>query len=135
MFNQKSKSSFAEPAGTGTTIIGAGTTIKGDLESDADIRIDGSLIGNVTAKAKIIIGPEGYISGDVYGNQADVLGKVNGVIKVDDLLQLRGKAIIKGDIYTSKLQMEPSVVFNGQCFMGANVVELNAETTNVAVGQ
>lgn len=137
MFNKQSKLIGAEaPAGSSTTIIGAGTIIKGDLESNGDIRIDGTLIGNITAKAKVIIGPDGTLVGDLHGNQADVLGKVSGKLKIDDLLQVRGKANIQGDIYAGKLHLEPSATFNGQCFMGANVVELNAElTTSVAAGQ
>jgi cytoskeletal protein CcmA (bactofilin family) len=130
MFNQKTKSSFAEIPGGSTTVIGAGTTIKGDIESSGDIRIDGTLIGNVIAKAKILVGPEGVLAGDLICNQADVLGKVSGKIKVEDLVQLRGKANIQGDIYAGKLQIEPSATFNGQCHMGANVVELNAEISN-----
>jgi cytoskeletal protein CcmA (bactofilin family) len=132
MFNKQSKSLPGELAGGSTTIIGAGTTIKGDLESNGDIRIDGTLIGNITAKEKIIIGPEGTLIGDLHGNQADILGKISGKIKIDDLLQIRGKANIQGDIYASKLQLEPSATFNGQCFMGANIVDLNAEVTNTS---
>jgi len=131
---QKPKSSLTEPTGGSTTIIGAGTIIKGDIESNGDLRIDGTLIGNITAKAKVLIGPEGLLAGDLNSNQADVLGKVTGKIKVDDLLQLRGKAAIQGDIYAGKLQIEPSASFNGQCHMGANIVELNTEISN-AIGQ
>lgn len=129
MFNGKTKAPFAETVGNGITIVGAGTTITGDIESNGDIRIDGILIGNIISKSKILVGPEGKIDGDVHGQQADILGNVNGKIKVTDLLQLRGKANVKGDIFAGKLQIEPSVTFNGQCHMGANVVELNTEIT------
>jgi cytoskeletal protein CcmA (bactofilin family) len=136
MFNKQLKSLPGELSGGSTTIIGAGTTIKGDLESSGDIRIDGTLLGNITAKEKVIIGSEGTLIGDLHANQADILGKISGKIRVDDLLQIKGKANIQGDIYAGKLQLEPSATFNGQCFMGANIVELNAEnTTSVAAGQ
>ena len=134
MFNSKSKTSFDETATGGNTIIGAGTSITGDIESRGDIRIDGILKGNLIAKAKILIGPDGVVEGDVNGQQADVLGKVTGTISVHELLYLRGKAILQGDIYAGKLQIEPTVTFNGQCHMGANIVELNAERAN-AVNQ
>jgi len=134
MFNSKSKGSFDETSISANTIIGSGTTITGDIESNGDIRIDGILKGNLTAKLKILIGPEGMIEGDIAGQQADVLGKVTGKIKVKELLHLRGKATVHGDIYAGKLQIEPTVTFNGQCHMGANIVDLNAERTN-AVNQ
>ena len=136
MFNLKSKGSFDESSISANTIIGAGTTITGDMISNGDIRIDGILNGNLEAKAKILIGPEGTVEGDVEGLQADVLGKVVGKIKVKELLHLRGKATLHGDIYAGKLQMEPTVTFNGQCHMGANIVELNTDRANAnAVNQ
>jgi cytoskeletal protein CcmA (bactofilin family) len=134
MFNSRSKASFDESSISANTIIGAGTTITGDMESNGDIRIDGVLKGNLNAKAKILIGPDGMVEGDIEGQQADVLGKVTGKIKVKELLHLRGKATIHGDIYAGKLQIEPTVTFNGQCHMGANIVELNSDRAN-AVNQ
>jgi cytoskeletal protein CcmA (bactofilin family) len=124
MFNSKSKSSFDETTASSTSIIGAGTTITGNVQSNGDIRIDGVIKGNLVAKAKILIGAEGVIEGDIDGKQADILGKVTGKIKVADLLYLHGKAVVDGDIYAGKLQIEPTASFNGQCHMGANVVDL-----------
>ncbi len=134
MFNLKTKGSFDESSISANTIIGAGTTITGDMASNGDIRIDGVLKGNLKAKAKILIGPDGAVEGDIEGLQADVLGKVTGKIKVKELLHLRGKASLQGDIYAGKLQIEPTVTFNGQCHMGANIVELNTERVS-AVNQ
>ncbi|MEY2916424.1 MAG: hypothetical protein RIS73_138 [Bacteroidota bacterium] len=131
MFNSKSKSSFDETKAGSTSIIGAGTTITGNMQSNGDIRIDGVLKGNLIAKAKILIGADGVVEGDIDGKQADILGKVSGKIKVADLLYLHGKAVVDGDIYAGKLQIEPTAAFNGQCHMGANVVELITERANV----
>lgn len=137
MFNSKSKTSFdGTPANT-STMIGAGTTISGDLESNGDIRIDGILKGNLKGKAKIIIGTEGVVEGDIEGLQADIMGHVTGTIKVQELLYLHGNTEVHGDIYAGKLQIEPTAVFNGKCYMGAsiaNIVELKQDVAN-AVNQ
>lgn len=132
MFNSKSKSTFEEAKAGSATIIGAGTVITGNLVSNGDIRIDGTLKGNVMGKAKVLVGAEGAVEGDIDGRQADILGKVTGKIKVSDLLHLHGQAVIDGDISAAKLQIEPSVSFNGQCQMGANVVELVKERASAA---
>ena len=129
MFNAKTKTTET-PVGS-TTIIGAGTTITGDIESSGDIRIDGKLIGNLTSKAKVLIGQEGIVEGDIIGQHADIMGKVTGHIKIDELLQLRGKSNVSGEIITGKLEVEPTASFNGSCHMGANVVGLNAGLGNV----
>ena len=134
MFKSKSTSSLEEMPLTNITIISAGTTITGSVQSNGDIRIDGTVLGNLEAKAKILIGASGLIEGDINGKQADILGRINGNIKVTDLLHLHGKAIVDGDIFAGKLQIEPSASFNGQCHMGANVVDFKAEIAN-AVNQ
>ena len=105
--------------GNGTTLIGAGTTLKGDLSSNSDLRIDGKVIGNIHSTAKVVIGANGVVEGDISGNQADIIGKVTGNIKAKDLLQLRGDSTVTGNLYAEKLQVEPSATFNGQCHMGA----------------
>jgi cytoskeletal protein CcmA (bactofilin family) len=122
MFNQKSKSdSLADtpPTPGGASIIAAGTTLKGDITSNGDIRIDGTLQGNIHCTAKVVIGANGVVEGDISGQQADIMGKVSGTIKVKELLQLKGGSQINGNIHSSKLQIEPSANFNGQCHMNA----------------
>ena len=131
MFNSKSRSSDDATASSGNTLISAGTTISGDIDSNGDIRIDGILKGNLKGRAKIIIGTEGVVEGDIEGLQADIMGHVRGTIKVQELLYLHGTTKVNGDIYAGKLQIEPTAVFNGKCNMGANVVELNNAVANV----
>lgn len=111
--------------GANATLISAGTVLKGDISSNGDLRIDGTVVGNVKTSAKVIVGSSGVVEGDVVGNQADVTGKVNGNIRATELLQLRGECMVSGNIYAGKLQVEPTATFNGQCHMGANVVEMN----------
>lgn len=134
MFNSKSRTTADSNAGNASTMIGAGTIITGDIASNGDIRIDGTLIGNLSGKAKIIIGAEGAVEGNIEGVQADIMGRVAGNIKVQELLFLHGKTQVNGDIYAGRLQVEPTAVFNGNCHMGANVVELKKEVPN-AVNQ
>jgi len=130
MFQQKSKSDPNQGLQS-ISIISADSTIKGDMESDGDIRIDGKLIGNINCKAKIIVGQQGIVEGNLNGNQADVLGTVNGDIKMTGQLNLLCKSIINGNIHVGKLQMESTVVFNGKCVMGANVVELTQPVSKI----
>ncbi len=134
MFNSKTKSSFDAASTNASTMIGAGTIITGDLESNGDIRIDGTLKGNLKGKAKIIIGTDAILEGDIECMQADIMGHVTGTVKIQELLYLHGKAHVQGDIYAGKLQVEPTAIFNGNCHMGANVVELNKVVVN-AVNQ
>lgn len=132
MFNSKNKTDMAieKPTSGGTTLIGAGTTLKGDISSNSDLRIDGTVIGNIQSSAKVVIGANGVVEGDITGNQADIIGKVTGNIKAKDLLQLRGDSIVTGNLYAEKLQVEPSATFNGQCHMGATNKGTELKTVN-----
>ncbi|HEX5653053.1 MAG TPA: polymer-forming cytoskeletal protein [Chitinophagaceae bacterium] len=121
--------------GNGTTLIGAGTTLKGDISSNSDLRIDGTVIGNISSSAKIVIGSNGVVEGDLSGNQADIVGKVTGNIRAKELLQLRGECEVTGNLYAGKLQVEPTAVFNGQCHMGNNVVEMSSLSESQAIAQ
>ena len=121
MFNSKNKTDMQTEktiTGSGTTLVGAGTTVKGDISSNSDLRIDGTIVGNIHSASKVIVGANGVVDGDINGNQADIMGKVNGNIRAKDMLQLRGDSTVNGNVYAGKLQVEPSAVFNGQCHMG-----------------
>lgn len=137
MFNTKNKTDMVpEKTSNGTggaTLISAGTTLKGDISSKNDLRIDGTVIGNVSSSAKIVIGANGVVEGNITGNQADIVGRVNGNVKTKDLLQLRGECVVNGDIHAGKLQVEPTATFNGQCQTGAAAAkqESGAESRNV----
>src|SRR5258708_29188657 len=131
MINEKTN------GGNGTTLISAGTSLKGDISSSSDLRIDGTIIGNVSSSSKIVIGASGNVEGDLSGNQADIVGKVSGNIKTKDLLQLRGDSIVNGNVHAGKLQVEPTAVFNGQCHMGkleearVNIVEMPKSSNGI----
>ncbi|MBN8675136.1 MAG: polymer-forming cytoskeletal protein [Chitinophagales bacterium] len=139
MFNAKNKTDMqpekTNGTGNGTTLISAGTTLKGDISSNGDLRIDGTIIGNIQSNAKIVIGANGVVEGDITGNQADIVGKVSGNIRAKELLQLRGECVVTGNLYAGKLQVEPSATFNGQCHMGANVVEMSNGNEQKAAAQ
>ena len=131
MFNTKSKSeNYEENVTASASMIGAGTTLKGDITSNGDLRIDGTLKGNIIGSAKVIIGANGVVEGDISGQQADIMGKVTGSIKVKDLLQLKNGSVVEGNISAGKLQVEPSAVFNGQCHMNVSSSSSNSSNSS-----
>ncbi len=105
-------------------LIAQGTAIKGEIKSQGDIRIDGHLEGVIQSDAKVVIGPNGHVEGDIYCTSADVLGKITGTIQCKEILYLKGSAQLEGDIRTNKLVVESGAVFNGSCRMGAKEQKL-----------
>ena len=121
MFKEKNPSSSEKTAPGSATLISSGTILRGNVKSDSDLRIDGTIQGNVTSSAKIVVGPTGFIEGNIEGANADITGKVKGNIVVKELLQLREKSNVEGNIIAGKLQVDPAAIFNGKCQMGPQV--------------
>lgn len=97
-----------------------GSVIEGKISSDSDIRVDGVINGTLNCAAKVIIGPTGKINGDVNCQNAVFEGQFEGVLKVEEMLIVKEKAIITGDITTNKLVVQAGAIFNVSCTMGAN---------------
>ncbi|MFA5817947.1 MAG: polymer-forming cytoskeletal protein [Bacteroidales bacterium] len=111
---------YNETDSTTINLISNGTDITGDIKSNGDIRIDGSLTGNLNTKGKVVIGPTGKVSGEVICKNSEVSGIIEGKITVGQLLNLKASSKILGDISTSKLSIEPGAVFSGNCKMSNN---------------
>ena len=110
-------------------LISNGTDITGDVKSNGDIRIDGSLKGNLSTKGKVVIGPTGKVNGEVICKNSEVSGIIEGKITVGQLLSLKASSKILGDIATSKLSIEPGAIFSGTCKMSDNNINGGASTT------
>jgi len=102
---------------TSINLIGNGTTIKGEIKSNGDIRIDGTLIGQVYSKGKIVVGNTGVIDGEIYCQNADFSGNITAKVEVSELLTLKASSKLRGEVVTSKLAIEPGARFTGTCTM------------------
>lgn len=98
-------------------VIVEGTKIVGDFIAESNVRIDGEIEGNVSSSAKIVIGQTGLIKGNLVCADADIEGKIEGMLKVEGLLSLRSKARVIGEITTARIQIEEGAEFSGQCKM------------------
>ena len=102
-------------------LIGAGTVINGEIISNGDVRVDGTVVGSVSSKGKVVIGSTGNVEGEIVCQNADVSGKISGNISVAEILSLKATANLIGDIAASKLSIEPGANFMGSCTMGGMV--------------
>lgn len=108
-------------------LISNGTDITGDVKSTGDIRIDGSLTGNLNTKGKVVIGQTGKVSGEIICKNCEISGISEGRVIVSQLLILKVTSKITGDIVTSKLSIEPGALFSGTCKMSDN--NINGEAS------
>ncbi len=98
-------------------LLGTGTVVKGEIKLTGDFRIDGTLIGSIECKGKVVVGSSGMIEGEIVCQNADFSGEVKATVRVAELLTLKETARFSGDITTSKLAIEPGAKFSGTCKM------------------
>lgn len=109
-------------------ILSEGTKLKGDLNSQTDIRIAGTVEGEAISKGKLIITGSGRIIGNISSADSDIAGRVEGEVKVSGKLTLRESAIIDGNIYTKTLIVEEGAQINGSCRMGSDSKSLSDQS-------
>ena len=127
---EKSPKSYTDLLGKTNRIV-EGTTITGDIISPADFRLDGHLIGNFHSKGKIVIGPAGSVKGDIICKNADIEGTFEGKIQVQEILNVKSKSHIIGEVICGKLSVEPGAEFSASCVMKPHVKNLpnNGQST------
>lgn len=99
------------------------TLVEGNIESETDIRIDGTLHGNLHCKAKVVIGETGYVRGDITCKNALIAGKLDGNLQVNERLDMLETAKVMGDIASMRLVIADGASFNGHCKMGQRAVD------------
>ena len=93
------------------------TTLKGNIKSKTDIRIDGNVDGEVITTGKVILGKESNVIGKILCGNADVEGKFDGELTVSGTLNLKAGSNVKGKVKIQKLIVESGSIFNANCSM------------------
>ncbi len=91
--------------------------LTGDIVSEADFRIDGTLEGTIKTSGKVIVGKEGKVNGTIDCESADIEGSIKGSLKVKTILFLKSTSNIEGDVLIGKLIVESGATFNANCSM------------------
>ena len=111
--------------GSQRNVLAAGTLITGEIKSDGDFRVDGTIEGTIEIKGRIVIGQTGKIDGTMICTNAEVEGSLSGKVHVNDLLSLKQTAKITGDVTVGKLAIEPGATFDATCTMKGSVKNIN----------
>jgi len=109
-------------------VIAKNTVIVGEIKSDGDFRIDGTLEGSLITNGRVIVGVDGFIKGNIEASNADIEGKISGKLFVSKTLTIKATSVISGEVVVGKLSVEPGASFNATCSMKGAVKELNGAT-------
>ena len=97
--------------------ISEGTSIKGEINSPYDIRLDGNFEGKLVSAGKVVIGEKACVKGDVICTNMDIYGNLEGNVFVKEVLALKESCKVKGNLNIRKLIVELDSEFNGNCRM------------------
>ncbi len=95
------------------TIIDKGTTIKGDINGEENIRIDGTIDGNINLGGIVYIGESGCVIGNITAKDLTIFGVVRGNVNISNCLSICARGQLEGDMITSSLNVETGGQFNG----------------------
>jgi cytoskeletal protein CcmA (bactofilin family) len=100
------------------TLIGAGTSVLGNVTFTGGLRIDGKVLGNVIAvgaePCTLVIGEHAEVQGEIRASHVVVSGKVVGPIMADGYVELQPKARVVGDVSYKTLEMHVGATLRGR---------------------
>lgn len=111
-------------------IIGKGCKVKGKIELDGEVFIDGLVEGELMSSGTLTIGESGQVSAKISGCRIKIFGQVEGDIDCREQLELYTGARVIGDILTRSLVVQDGVFFEGHCGMKDSLTDTNKETSN-----
>src|SRR6266568_3002316 len=114
------------------SLIGAGTTVSGDIAFSGGLRIDGKVVGKVTTAdnqpGTLVISEQARVDGEVRVSHVVVNGSVSGPLTANVYLELQAKARVNGDVAYRTLEMHVGAIVEGKLIHAepesASVVEL-----------
>lgn len=112
------------------SIIGNGSSIKGNFIVNGFIRVDGDIDGNLETDGNVIIGEHARLRGNVNAKSVTIGGIVLGNITAKDSVKLLSSSAVIGDILCRKIQIDDGVIFQGQCISLKDEKEFNEASQN-----
>jgi len=120
MFSKKSKGSATQATQPTQpvkqeppSLISHDLTVVGDLKSEGEIQVDGTIEGDIRTKT-LLVGEEADIKGEIVADSVRVHGRINGQIKARSVLLFKTAHVV-GDIMHEDLAIETGAFLEGHC--------------------
>lgn len=105
------------------SLIGSGTTVKGSISTKGTLRIDGNVEGDVEADW-LVLSDKAHLTGDVVAAGIIVAGTIDGHLTAKDIVEVKNKGCVKGDIMTGKLTVSEGGYVEGKISMNSEGTRL-----------
>ncbi len=111
------------------SFIGVNSIFKGEIKTEGALRIDGTIEGNVNADW-VVISEKASLKGDIVAKGIIVGGMVEGNLRAEEIVEIKSKGQVFGDIFANKLSMVEGGMFSGRVSMerdGSKILEFQAK--------
>ncbi len=98
------------------SLIGENSLFRGDIETKGTLRVDGTVEGTVNADW-VVLGEKSQVKGNITARGVVVGGKVQGDLRAREVVEIRQKGQVSGDIFTAKLSIVEGGTFDGRSSM------------------
>ena len=108
------------------SFLGKNSNFKGELNVQGTLRVDGRFEGQLDADY-LILSESAVVKGEIKAKKLIIGGTIDGCIRAQELLEIKSKGRVLGDIFTRKLAMIEGGEINGKIEMEkeeSKVVEL-----------
>ena len=116
------------------TFVGENTKIKGSIEFDTSISINGTFEGEIKSdKGTIVINEKAKISSNIKTSKVIIRGSFKGDIEATEKIEAFKPAIIEGNIKSPIIKMGEGVIFRGECVMDKTARRGVSKKINIAL--
>lgn len=98
----------------GSSTISAGTTIRGRIQAESDLEVQGHIEGNVESAGNVTIAAGATLKSNVTGRELSVAGAVKGDLRGSELLVLEEGARVVGDVSAPTIGIRPGALIRGR---------------------
>ncbi|MGG1514014.1 polymer-forming cytoskeletal protein [Paenibacillus oryzisoli] len=107
---------------TTDTLIGEGTVFEGRIKSEASLRIEGTITGDVDCAGDVIIGENGVVKSNISARDVVLAGSVHGNITTKGKLTITSTGALHGNLSAASFIIEEGGVFQGSSKMESKAV-------------
>ena len=103
----------------GYSVIDDRLTIRGELDTDGTVRIDGHIEGALHRAGSLIIGTGGEVVGDIEAGEVVVAGTVRGNVHAAGRIEVEPGASVHGEIRANSMLLREGAIVHGKVSIGA----------------
>src|SRR5579864_2149163 len=100
-----------------STVIGAGITIEGEITTDEDVIVQGTIRGKLNAKDAVNVEHGAHVEADVVSSNLVVAGALTGNITASDRVDLQSGAKVIGNAKAARITIADGAQFKGNVDM------------------